>query len=39
MLLDLVQDASKIWELFQIDFNKVKPYLLTTINGLFLNNH
>lgn len=37
--LDLVQDAfSKIWEnCSQIDFNKVKTYLLTTINNLFLN--
>jgi RNA polymerase sigma-70 factor (ECF subfamily) len=38
MLLDLVQDAFKIWEnCSQIDFNKVKTYLLTTINNLFLN--
>lgn len=37
--LDLVQDAfAKIWEnCSQIDFNKVKTYLLTTINNLFLN--
>jgi RNA polymerase sigma-70 factor (ECF subfamily) len=33
--LDLVQDAfAKIWEnCSQIDFNKVKTYLLTTINN------
>ncbi|WPR70827.1 RNA polymerase sigma-70 factor [Flavobacterium sp. NG2] len=37
--LDLVQDAfTKIWEnCAQIDFNKVKTYLLTTVNNLFLN--
>jgi RNA polymerase sigma-70 factor (ECF subfamily) len=37
--LDLVQDAfTKIWEnCSQIDFNKVKTYLLTTVNNLFLN--
>jgi RNA polymerase sigma-70 factor (ECF subfamily) len=37
--LDLVQDAfAKVWEnCSQIDFNKVKTYLLTTINNLFLN--
>jgi RNA polymerase sigma-70 factor (ECF subfamily) len=37
--LDLVQDAfAKIWEhCSQIDFSKVKTYLLTTINNLFLN--
>jgi RNA polymerase sigma-70 factor (ECF subfamily) len=36
--LDLVQDAFKNWEnCSQIDFNKVKTYLLTTINNLFLN--
>ncbi len=37
--LDLVQDAfTKIWEnCSKIDFNKVKTYLLTTVNNLFLN--
>ncbi|WP_366183543.1 RNA polymerase sigma-70 factor [Flavobacterium ovatum] len=37
--LDLVQDAfTKIWEnCSQIDFTKVKTYLLTTVNNLFLN--
>ncbi|WP_016989096.1 RNA polymerase sigma factor [Flavobacterium sp. ACAM 123] len=37
--LDLVQDAfAKIWEnCSQIDFSKVKTYLLTTVNNLFLN--
>jgi DNA-directed RNA polymerase specialized sigma24 family protein len=37
--LDLVQDAfTKIWEnCSKIDFTKVKTYLLTTINNLFLN--
>jgi len=37
--LDLVQDAfAKIWEhCSQIEFTKVKTYLLTTVNNLFLN--
>lgn len=37
--LDLVQDAfAKIWEnCSKIDFSKVKTYLLTTVNNLFLN--
>ncbi len=37
--LDLVQDAFiKIWEnCSKIDFSKVKTYLLTTVNNLFLN--
>ncbi|NRS90442.1 RNA polymerase sigma-70 factor (ECF subfamily) [Flavobacterium sp. 7E] len=37
--LDLVQDAfTKIWEhCATIDFDKVKTYLLTTVNNLFLN--
>ena len=37
--LDLVQDAfTKIWEnCSKIDFTKVKTYLLTTVNNLFLN--
>nr|WP_288833794.1 sigma-70 family RNA polymerase sigma factor [uncultured Flavobacterium sp.] len=37
--LDLVQDAfAKIWEnCSQIDFTKVKTYLFTTVNNLFLN--
>lgn len=37
--LDLVQDAfSKIWEnCSKIDFSKVKTYLFTSINNLFLN--
>lgn len=37
--LDLVQDAfTKIWEnCSKIDFAKVKTYLLTTVNNLFLN--
>jgi RNA polymerase sigma-70 factor (ECF subfamily) len=37
--LDLVQDAfTKIWEnCSKIDFSKVKTYLLTTVNNLFLN--
>lgn len=37
--LDLVQEAfAKIWEnCSQIDFSKVKTYLFTTINNLFLN--
>ncbi|MBU2930217.1 RNA polymerase sigma factor [Winogradskyella psychrotolerans] len=37
--LDLVQDAfAKIWEnCSQIDFNKAKSYLFTTVNNLFLN--
>lgn len=37
--LDLVQDAfAKIWEnCSNIDFSKVKTYLLTTVNNLFLN--
>ncbi|GIZ08530.1 RNA polymerase sigma factor [Flavobacterium sp. UMI-01] len=37
--LDLVQDAfTKIWEnCAQIDFTKVKTYLWTTVNNLFLN--
>jgi RNA polymerase sigma-70 factor (ECF subfamily) len=37
--LDLVQDAfAKIWEhCSQIEFSKVKTYLLTTVNNLFLN--
>lgn len=37
--LDLVQDAfTKIWEnCSKIDFNKVKTYLFTSINNLFLN--
>jgi RNA polymerase sigma-70 factor (ECF subfamily) len=37
--LDLVQDAfAKIWEhCAQIEFTKVKTYLLTTVNNLFLN--
>jgi RNA polymerase sigma-70 factor (ECF subfamily) len=35
----LVQDAfTKIWEnCSKIDFSKVKTYLLTTVNNLFLN--
>ena len=38
--IDLVQDAfTKIWEnCSKIDFNKVKTYLFTTVNNLFLNN-
>jgi len=38
--LDLVQEAfAKIWEnCSQIDFSKVKTYLFTTVNNLFLNN-
>lgn len=38
--LDLVQDAfTKIWEnCSKIDFSKVKTYLFTSINNLFLNN-
>lgn len=38
--LDLAQDAfAKIWEnCSKIDFNKVKTYLFTTVNNLFLNN-
>ena len=38
--LDLVQDAfTKIWEnCSKIDFTKVKTYLFTSINNLFLNN-
>ncbi|WP_114754187.1 RNA polymerase sigma factor [Flavobacterium glaciei] len=38
--LDLVQDAfTKIWEnCSKIDFSKVKTYLFTCINNLFLNN-
>jgi RNA polymerase sigma-70 factor (family 1) len=38
--LDLVQDAfTKIWEnCANIDFSKVKTYLFTSINNLFLNN-
>lgn len=38
--LDLVQDAfAKIWEnCSKIDFTKVKTYLFTSINNLFLNN-
>lgn len=37
--LDLVQDAfAKIWEnCSKIDFSKVKTYLFTSINNLFLN--
>ena len=37
--LDLVQEAfAKIWEnCSQIDFTKVKTYLFTSINNLFLN--
>lgn len=37
--LDLVQDAfAKIWEnCLNIDFNKAKTYLFTTVNNLFLN--
>lgn len=37
--LDLVQDAfTKIWEnCSKIDYTKVKTYLLTTVNNLFLN--
>ncbi|TDD97949.1 RNA polymerase sigma factor [Flavobacterium cellulosilyticum] len=37
--LDLVQDAfTKIWEnCSKIDFTKVKTYLFTTINNIFLN--
>lgn len=37
--LDLVQEAfAKIWEnCSQIDFTKVKTYLFTTVNNLFLN--
>lgn len=37
--LDLVQEAFiKIWEnCSKIDFSKVKTYLLTTVNNLFLN--
>lgn len=37
--LDLVQEAfAKIWEnCSQIDFSKVKTYLFTTVNNLFLN--
>lgn len=37
--LDLVQDAfAKIWEnCSNIEFSKVKTYLLTTVNNLFLN--
>ena len=37
--LDLVQDAfAKIWEnCANIDFNKAKTYLFTTVNNLFLN--
>ena len=37
--LDLVQDAfAKIWEhCSQIEFSKVKTYLFTTVNNLFLN--
>lgn len=37
--LDLVQDAfTKIWEnCSKIDFSKVKTYLFTSINNLFLN--
>ena len=37
--LDLVQDAfTKIWEnCAKIDFSKVKTYLFTSINNLFLN--
>jgi RNA polymerase sigma-70 factor (family 1) len=37
--LDLVQEAfTKIWEnCSKIDFSKVKTYLLTTVNNLFLN--
>ncbi|MGY5353844.1 RNA polymerase sigma factor [Wenyingzhuangia sp. IMCC45467] len=37
--LDLIQDAfSKIWEnCSQIDFEKAKTYLFTTVNNLFLN--
>lgn len=37
--LDLVQDAfSKIWEnCANIDFEKAKTYLFTTVNNLFLN--
>jgi RNA polymerase sigma-70 factor (ECF subfamily) len=37
--LDLVQDAfAKIWEhCAQIEFTKVKTYLLATVNNLFLN--
>jgi RNA polymerase sigma-70 factor (ECF subfamily) len=36
---DLVQDAlQKIWEhCSQIEFSKVKTYLFTTVNNLFLN--
>jgi RNA polymerase sigma-70 factor (ECF subfamily) len=38
--LDFVQDAfAKIWEnCSKIDFSKVKTYLFTSINNLFLNN-
>ncbi len=37
--LDIVQDAfAKIWEnCSQIDYTKVKTYLFTTVNNLFLN--
>ncbi len=37
--LDLVQEAfTKIWEnCSKIDFSKVRTYLLTTVNNLFLN--
>ncbi|WP_291105177.1 MULTISPECIES: RNA polymerase sigma factor [unclassified Flavobacterium] len=37
--IDLAQDAfTKIWEnCSKIDFNKVKTYLFTTVNNLFLN--
>ncbi|MBC5841628.1 RNA polymerase sigma-70 factor [Flavobacterium sp. F-380] len=37
--LDIVQDAfAKIWEhCSQIDYHKVKTYLFTTVNNLFLN--
>ena len=37
--LDIVQEAfAKIWEnCSQIDFSKVKTYLFTTVNNLFLN--
>lgn len=37
--LDLVQDAfAKVWEnCAQVDFNKAKSYVFTTVNNLFLN--